>query len=89
MHRYTIGYSRKKHQKDSFRLELCAIPGIGRQKALALLGELGGIARVRQASPAQLEQVKGISPKLAQAVYEHFHPGENPPDALTSGGETG
>ncbi len=89
VHRYTIGYSRKKHQKDSFRLELCAIPGIGRQKALALLGELGGIARVRQASPAQLEQVKGISPKLAQAVYEHFHPGENPPDALTSGGETG
>jgi excinuclease ABC subunit C len=53
------------------------IPGIGAAKAKNLLTALGGLGAIKQADLQRLAEVKGISQRDAQAVYDHFHSKEN------------
>jgi ERCC4-type nuclease len=39
-----------------------------------LLKTLGSARRVREASVAELAAVPKVNPRLAQRIYEHFHP---------------
>ncbi|MBI3636319.1 MAG: excinuclease ABC subunit C, partial [Candidatus Rokubacteria bacterium] len=59
---------------------LDAIPGIGATIRTSLLKTLGSARRVRAASVAELAAVPKVTPKLAQRIYDHFHPadGGNP-----------
>jgi len=40
----------------------------------SLLKTLGSARRVRESSVAELAAVPKVTPKMAQRIYEHFHP---------------
>ena len=55
---------------------LDAIPGVGPTIRTSLLKTLGSARRVRESSVAELAAVPKVTPKMAQKIYEHFHPAE-------------
>ena len=54
------------------------IPGVGPTIRTSLLKTLGSARRVREASVAELAAVPKVTPKLAQRIYDFFHPGPDP-----------
>ena len=50
------------------------IPGVGPTIRTSLLKTLGSARRVREASVAELAAVPKVTPKMAQRIYDHFHP---------------
>ncbi len=68
-HRFAGRYMRKRKQQGMFSSALDAIPGVGRQRRARLLAHFGGIAGVKAASRKQLMEVRGISDKLAEAIF--------------------
>lgn len=74
VHRFAIGYHRQKHSKRSFATSLTDIDGIGPTRAKALLTRFKTIARIREAEPEELMQVKGMTQPAAEAVYRYYHP---------------
>jgi excinuclease ABC subunit C len=73
-HRFAITYHKKLRQKRTLTSVLDQIPGVGPTLRTNLLRELGSARRVREASVAELAAVPRITPKLAQRIYEFFHP---------------
>ncbi len=69
-HDHAISAHRKASRKAAFKSQLDDIIGLGAAKKKLLLGYFGGLDGVRQASPAQLEKVPQIGPKLAKRIYE-------------------
>ena len=62
---------------------LDTIPGIGPSIRTSLLKTLGSARRVRDSSVAELAAVPKVTPKLAQRIFDHFHPlAELEPDPL-------
>ena len=60
-------------QRPSSRLE--AVAGLGPARRRALLRHFGGLQGVLRAGIEDLGRAPGIGPALAQAIYEHLHPG--------------
>jgi len=54
------------------------IPGIGPQKRRALLRALGSLRRVREANPAELAQIAGLSQRDARAIHSFFRALDQP-----------
>ncbi|MCR4564410.1 MAG: excinuclease ABC subunit UvrC [Clostridiales bacterium] len=73
VHRYAISFHHKKHSKRSLSSRFTEIDGIGEQKAKALIKHFKTVAAVKNASVEQLKEVKGISEKNAQKIYEYFN----------------
>jgi excinuclease ABC subunit C len=76
-HRFAITYHKKLRGKRTISSVLDAIPGVGPTIRTSLLKALGSARRVRESSVAELAAVPKVTPKLAQRIYDHFHP----PDA--------
>lgn len=74
-HRFAIGTHRHARQKGLTHSQLSDISGVGAVRKKSLMQAFGSVARVRQASLAELETVKGIDHKTAQKIYEFFHEG--------------
>lgn len=72
-HRFAIGTHRNKRSKNFLRSELDTIPGIGGRRKKALLLHFGSPRAVAGASAEEISQVEGISTKVAQQIYDHFH----------------
>jgi excinuclease ABC subunit C len=73
-HRFAITYHKKLRQKRTLTSVLDQIPGVGPTLRTNLLRQLGSARRVREASVAELASVPKVTPKLAQRIYEFFHP---------------
>lgn len=73
VHRYAITYHRSVHKKKQLLSALEEIPGIGAAKRTALLRHFGSAAAVKRAGQEELRQVKGISPALAEQIYQKYH----------------
>lgn len=73
VHRFSIGYHRKKHAKGGLTLSLTQINGIGEQKAKALFKEFKTIKAIKSASVEELQKVKGINRELAEKIYLHYN----------------
>ena len=56
------------------RSHLDAVPGLGHRRQKDLLAHFRSIDYIREATTKQLCEVDGIGPKLAQQIYEYFHP---------------
>ncbi|MBI3635997.1 MAG: excinuclease ABC subunit UvrC [Candidatus Rokubacteria bacterium] len=84
-HRFAITYHKKLRAKRTIQSVLDAIPGIGATIRTSLLKTLGSARRVREASVAELAAVPKVTPKLAQRIYDHFHPADGGNPAETSG----
>jgi excinuclease ABC subunit C len=73
-HRFAITYHKKLRSRRTIQSVLDAIPGVGPTIRTSLLKTLGSARRVRESSVAELASVPKVTPKLAQRIYEHFHP---------------
>ena len=73
VHRFSIQYSRSKHQKGAFALLLAQCPGIGEKRAAEIYRHFKTAKALRAASLEELMQVKGLGATRAQAVYEFLH----------------
>lgn len=72
-HRFAITGHRQRRGKARRRSVLEDIPGVGEKRRQGLLKRLGGMQEVARAGVEDLASVPGISPSLAQRIYEVFH----------------
>ena len=70
-HRFAITKHRKARGKIQLSSIIDEIPGVGGQRKQVLLDYFGGLQGIMKASIVELEQVNGISPRLAKTIY-HF-----------------
>ncbi len=73
VHRYAITYHKAKHAKSSIGLALTKIEGIGEKKAALLLKEMKTLSKIKSASREELSEVKGISKKDAEKIFNYFN----------------
>ncbi|HLP88740.1 MAG TPA: excinuclease ABC subunit UvrC [Nostocaceae cyanobacterium] len=73
-HRFAVSFHRQQRSEKLKRSRLDEIPGLGHHRQKQLLAHFRSIDYIRQASPQQLAEVSGIGPRLAQEIYDYFHP---------------
>ncbi len=69
-HRFAITYNRKVRTQRTIKSALDDIPGVGPAKRQLLLTEFGSVERIRKLTVEELSAVKGVTPKLAQAILQ-------------------
>lgn len=80
-HRFAVSFHRQKRTDRMRRSRLEDIPGLGHHRQKQLLAHFRSIDYLREASPSQISEVPGIGPKLAQQIYDYFHP-QQPSDPV-------
>ncbi|MCL4720375.1 MAG: excinuclease ABC subunit UvrC [Gammaproteobacteria bacterium] len=78
-HRFAVTGHRQRRARSRVTSGLESIEGLGPQRRRALLREFGGLREIRAAGVADLVRVRGISRRLAQAIYDHLHGDSGPP----------
>ncbi|MBE9205201.1 excinuclease ABC subunit UvrC [Nostoc sp. LEGE 06077] len=73
-HRFAVSFHRQQRSDKLKRSRLDEIPGLGHHRQKQLLGHFRSVDYIRQATPAQLAEVAGIGTRLAQEIYDYFHP---------------
>ena len=73
VHRYSISFSRARHQKSSFELSLTKCEGIGQKRAAEIFRHFKTIKAIRAADVDALAAVKGVSRPVAEKLYEFLH----------------
>ncbi len=71
-HRFAITYHRKLRGKRNLVSVLDHIEGIGPKRRKALWGYFGSLARIKEASIAEMAAVDGMNQPAAEAVYNFF-----------------
>ncbi|MCJ8279660.1 MAG: excinuclease ABC subunit UvrC [Rivularia sp. ALOHA_DT_140] len=73
-HRFAVSFHRQQRTAKLRRSRLDEIPGLGHNRQQQLLAHFRSIDYIRLATPAQIAEVSGIGPRLAQEIYDYFHP---------------
>ncbi len=73
VHRFAIGYHRKKRKLTAFKSSLTEIEGVGEKRAKDLLKYFGAMENIRSAEISQLEKVPSITRTVAENIYRYFH----------------
>lgn len=73
-HRFAITFHRKKRSQRMQRSHLDQINGLGHHRQKVLLEKFHSVEYIRQATVEQIAETDGIGKKLAQLIYNHFHP---------------
>ncbi|MEG4635916.1 excinuclease ABC subunit UvrC [Microcoleus sp. Aus8_D4] len=73
-HRFAVSFHRDQRSQRMKRSRLDEIPGLGHHRQKLLLAHFRSIDYLRLATPEQLAEVSGIGPRLAQQIYDYFHP---------------
>jgi excinuclease ABC subunit C len=73
-HRFAVSFHRQQRSDRMKRSRLEEIPGLGHHRQKQLLGHFRSIDYLREASPQQIAEVQGIGTKMAQQIYDYFHP---------------
>ena len=73
-HRFAVGFHRQQRSDRLRRSRLDEIPGLGYQRQKQLLAAFRSVDYIREATVAQLATVPTIGPRLAQQIYDYFHP---------------
>ncbi len=72
-HRFAITGHRAQRARSRNQSPLEQVPGVGSKRRQSLLRHFGGLQEVARAGVADLSRVPGISPELAQKIYDAFH----------------
>lgn len=72
VHRFAIEHHKTLRLKSMTKSVLDDIPGVGKKRREALLIHFKSIDKIKNATPAQLNEVDGISKAVAQQVYDYF-----------------
>lgn len=70
VHRFTITYSRTKHAKTSFELEMTGAPGIGPKRAGELLKYFKTMKAIKEADEETLAKAPGMTTAAAKSLRE-------------------
>ncbi len=73
-HRFAVSFHRQQRSDQLRRSRLDEIPGLGYYRQKQLLAHFRSIDYIRQATTEQLADAPGIGPRLAQEIYDYFHP---------------
>lgn len=79
-HRFAITFHRQKRSVRMRQSTLDTIPGLGHHRQKQLLAAFRSIDYIQLATAEQLATVPGIGPRLAQQIYEFFHPSSSEKD---------
>lgn len=71
-HRFAITYHKQLRSKEFKSSPLDKIPGVGNKRRMLLLKHFGSMENIMNADLDELQQVKGISKKLAHIIHDHF-----------------
>lgn len=71
-HRFAIGYHRLLRGKHALTSALDEIPGVGPRRKQDLLVRFDSVEAIRQASPGELAEVRGISSTLAERILRRL-----------------
>ncbi|MCC7392653.1 excinuclease ABC subunit UvrC [Candidatus Sumerlaeota bacterium] len=97
-HRFGVAYHRKLRSMSNLKSGLEDLPGIGPKKRKMLLRHFGSLARLREATAAQIAGVEGMNAKLAEQLWQFLHaeeisgeelPEEDPNDLEDSESDVG
>ena len=72
-HRFAIEYHKSLRSKGQVHSVLDDIPGVGPARRKALMKHYKDIGKIREASREELEEVPGITKKVAGEIYQYFH----------------
>ena len=72
-HRFAITYHRQQRSKRMRASALDAVPGLGPARRTDLVKHFGAVKKIKEASVEEIQQVKGVGPKLAETIYQHLH----------------
>jgi excinuclease ABC subunit C len=72
-HRFAITGHRQRRAKARRTSPLESIEGMGPKRRQKLLQQFGGLQAIQRAGVEDLSGVEGISPNLAQKIYDAFH----------------
>ncbi|MCG9884805.1 MAG: excinuclease ABC subunit UvrC [Cyanobacteria bacterium] len=78
-HRFAVSFHRQQRRDRMTQSRLSDIPGLGHHRQKQLLAHFRSIDYIREATPAQLAEVPGIGPAIAQQIHGYFHP-QNAPE---------
>ncbi|MDJ0697349.1 excinuclease ABC subunit UvrC [Mastigocoleus sp. MO_188.B34] len=73
-HRFAVSFHRQQRTNALRRSRLDEIPGLGHHRQKQLLAHFRSVDYIRQATLAQLAEVSGIGSRLAEEIYNYFHP---------------
>ena len=73
MHRYSVTFSRARHQKNSFELTLTQCEGIGPSRAAEIYKHFKTIKAIKAADADALAAVKGMTRPAAERLYAFLH----------------
>jgi excinuclease ABC subunit C len=76
-HRFAITAHRGRRARARVTSALEGIAAIGERRRQALLKTFGGLREVARAGVEDLGRVPGISPQLAQRIFDAFHEQDN------------
>lgn len=71
-HRFAITYHRQQRSKSMRASALDDVPGLGARRRTDLVKHFGSVKKLRAASVEDIMEVKGIGPKLAEAIASHL-----------------
>lgn len=72
-HRFAITYHRQQRSQRMRSSELDSVPGLGPARRAELVRHFGSLKQLREASVAEIEEVKGFGATLAEGVYKALH----------------
>ncbi|UCC94091.1 MAG: excinuclease ABC subunit UvrC [Thermoplasmata archaeon] len=72
-HRFAISYHRRRRRGALTRSRLLKVPGIGPQRAQALLRHFGSLRGIEAATREELEAAPGMGKGTAEALWNELH----------------
>lgn len=72
MHRVAITYHRLLRARKNTESEILKIDGVGKNRYRRIIEHFKTISALKKASPDEIAKVKGISPLLAEKIYEEI-----------------
>jgi excinuclease ABC subunit C len=72
-HRFAVSYNRQRRGNKLTRSVLDGIEGIGQNRKNALLTHFGSVAKIKEATLDELNQVPGMNRRAAASVYAYLH----------------